>query len=204
MPRLRPLASCTRVELESLDTVVVERPTVRPEASVKVVWTVFPEIRLSDLPWSRPEASSKRMELPVDDVEVVARPTVRPEGSVTVLRVVDPLGVLRIVPSVRPEASFMRIDIEVPEAVVEARPVVRPEASWRMLVDGAGGWRLIRRSERRGVGDCPSRWGATRTGSNRRVGSFMKIWVREWTPAGVGYSTERLPEIGVDRDRTAE
>ena len=96
---------------------------------MKVVWTVFPETRLSDLPWSRPEASSKRTELPVDDVEVVARPTVRPEASVTVLRVVDPLGVLRIVPSVRPEASFMRIDVVVPEAVVVARPVVRPEAS---------------------------------------------------------------------------
>ena len=50
VPRLRPLASWIRVDVESLDTVVVMRPSVRPELSVKVVLTVFPETRLSARP----------------------------------------------------------------------------------------------------------------------------------------------------------
>ena len=50
VPRLRPLASWIRVDVESLDTVVVMRPRVRPELSVKVVLTVFPETRLSARP----------------------------------------------------------------------------------------------------------------------------------------------------------
>lgn len=173
VPRLRPLASWIRVEVESLDTEVVDRPRGRPEASVKVVLMVFPEVLLSALPWSRPEASSKRMLVPEEDVVAAARPTVRPEASVTVLRAVDPLGEVRIIPSDRPEASFNRIVVVVPEAVVVARPVVRPEASWRVLLDGAGGCKPMRTSERRGVGDWPSSGRATRLKRTRNGRGFM-------------------------------
>lgn len=106
---------------------------------------------------------------------VTARPTVLPEASVTVLWAVDSPGEVRIVPSDRPEASFMRIVVVVPEAVVVARPVVRPEASCRVLLDGAGGCKPMRTSERRGVGDWPSSGRATRSDSARDEEAFMMV-----------------------------
>lgn len=194
VPRLLPLASWIRLELASLDTVVVMRPTVLPEPSLKVVWVWFPEVRLSARPWSRPEASSKRTRLPVEEVVVTARPTVRPVESVTVLRAVEPLGEVRIVPSERPEASFIRIVVVVPDAVVVARPVVRPEASWRVDLDGAGGCRLMRTSERRGVGDCPAKGVAARRDSIRKGMGFMRVLPRGWTRMGTGYSWAAIRE----------
>lgn len=106
---------------------------------------------------------------------VTARPTVLPEASVTVLWEVVPLGEVRIVPSDRPEASFIRIVVVVPEAVVVACPVVRPEASWRVLLDRAGGCRLMRTSDRRVVGDWPSRGRTTRRGSARDGTVFTAV-----------------------------
>lgn len=106
---------------------------------------------------------------------VTARPTVLPEASVTVLREVVPVGEVRIVPSDLPEASVIRIVAVVPEAVVVARPMVRPEASCRALLDGAGGCKPMRTSERRGVGDCPSSGRAARSRGTRIGRGFMDV-----------------------------